>query len=160
LAFSSFQAKEKKTQRKKNHREEKICREGKELTFKLPLYPLTFGSCFCPLAFALPFQTFFLGIFFFSSRRKDKKHKEKKNRRKEKKCRERRELTFKLSLYPLIFGSCFYPLAFALSFQVLSPNIFFFSNRNKEKKKEKDLKNKKCKEGMELTFLLLLLHLG
>jgi hypothetical protein len=84
LAFSSSQAKEKKTQKKKNHKEAKICREGKELTFKLPLYPLTFGSYFCPPAFALPFQAFFLGIFFFSSRRKDKKHKEKKTVEKKK----------------------------------------------------------------------------
>jgi hypothetical protein len=30
-------------------------REGRELTFKLSLYPLTFGSQFCLLAFALSF---------------------------------------------------------------------------------------------------------
>ncbi len=45
----------KKTQEKKNHREEKKCKEGKELTFKLPLCPFTFGSHFYPPPFALPF---------------------------------------------------------------------------------------------------------
>ncbi len=47
LASSSFQVvRKKKTQRKKNHREEKTCKEGKELTFKLLLCPLTFDSRF------------------------------------------------------------------------------------------------------------------
>jgi hypothetical protein len=66
------QKKRKKTQ-KKTIKKKKKCREGKELTFKLPLCPLTFGSCLCPLAFALPFQALSLGILFFSSRRKEKK---------------------------------------------------------------------------------------
>jgi len=38
----------------------------------------TFTVDFRPPAFAFPFQTLSLGIFFFSSRRKEKKHKEKK----------------------------------------------------------------------------------
>jgi hypothetical protein len=50
-------------------------------------------------AFALLFQTLFLGIFFFSSIRKLKKTQRKKN------CREGKELSFKLPLYPLTFGS-------------------------------------------------------
>jgi len=65
--------------RKETHRDEKKCREGKELSFKLPLFPLTFGSCFCPPTFALLFQMLFLGIFFFSSIRKLKKTQRKKN---------------------------------------------------------------------------------
>jgi hypothetical protein len=57
LASSSSPAKEKKEKHKdkKNHREEKICIEGKELTFKLLFCPFTFGSCFYPPTFALPF---------------------------------------------------------------------------------------------------------
>jgi len=50
------------------------------------------------------FQTLSLGIFFFSSKRK-----EKKNHGEKKKCNERKELSFKLPLCPLIFGSRFYP---------------------------------------------------
>jgi hypothetical protein len=45
----------KHNKRKKNHREEKKCEEGKELTFKLPFCPFTFGSRFCLPPFALPF---------------------------------------------------------------------------------------------------------
>jgi hypothetical protein len=50
---SSSQAKKKKRnkQRNKNHRKEKKCRDGRELSFKLLLCPLTFGflpSCFYP----------------------------------------------------------------------------------------------------------------
>jgi hypothetical protein len=44
LASSYSQAKEKK----KNHGEEKKCRERRELSFKLLFYLLTFGSHFCP----------------------------------------------------------------------------------------------------------------
>jgi len=72
--------KEKKRKEKKNHIEKKKCKEGKELSFKLSLCPLTFGSHFCPPASALPFQTLSLGIFFFSSRRKEKKRETKKKK--------------------------------------------------------------------------------
>jgi len=105
----------------------------------------------------------FLGIFFFSSRRKEKKRKEKKNDKEEKKCREGKEVTFKLLLYPFIFSSYFCLLASALSFQAFSPDIFFFSNRRKKKKntkKKKHREKKKCRKGRELTFLLSRLHLG
>jgi hypothetical protein len=46
LLTSSSQAEKKKknTKKKKTHREKKICKKRRELTFKLPLYPLTFGS--------------------------------------------------------------------------------------------------------------------
>jgi len=69
LASSSSQAKEKKKNiKKKNHSEENKCREERELTFKLPFYPLIFGSYFCPPAFALLFQALSFDIFFFSNR--------------------------------------------------------------------------------------------
>jgi hypothetical protein len=82
------------------------------------------------------------GIFFFSSRRKEKK----KNHREKKKCREGKELSFKLSLCPLTFGSCFYPPTFALLFQTFSPGIFFFSIIKKKKKKKGQKEEKKCRE--------------
>jgi hypothetical protein len=57
LASSCSKAKEekKKHKEKKNHIEEKLCSERREFTFKLLFYPLTFGSHFCLLAFALLF---------------------------------------------------------------------------------------------------------
>jgi len=48
LASFSSQTKEKKRKtKKKNHREEKKCKEGREFSFKLPLCPVTFNSRFC-----------------------------------------------------------------------------------------------------------------
>jgi hypothetical protein len=38
--------------------------------------------------------------------------------------------------------------------------VFLSSKRKKTHQKKKIRKEKKCKEGSELTFLLLLLHLG
>jgi hypothetical protein len=78
LAFFSFCLKREKKHKEKNHREEKICREGREPTFKLPFCPLNFGFHFCPPIFALLFQAFSLSIFLFSSRRKEKKTQRKK----------------------------------------------------------------------------------
>jgi len=78
LASSSFQVEEKKnTKKKKNHRKRNICRERKELTFKLSLCPLTFGSCFYFPTFAFLFQMFSPSIFFFSNRRKKNTKKKK-----------------------------------------------------------------------------------
>jgi hypothetical protein len=82
-------------------------------------------------ASTLLFQTLSPDIFFFSSRRK-KKTKKKKHRKK--KCREGRELAFKLPFYPLTFGFCFYPPTSALLFQTLSFGIFFFLSKKKKKK--------------------------
>jgi hypothetical protein len=45
-SFSSQEEEKKRKQRKKNHRKEKKCKEGRELSFKLPLCLLTFGSRF------------------------------------------------------------------------------------------------------------------
>jgi Na+/H+ antiporter NhaD/arsenite permease-like protein len=214
LAFS-FRAeeKEKKTKEKKNHREEKKCREGKELSFKLPFCPFTFGSRFCPPTFALLFQTLSLRIIFFSSKRKEKKKKKhkkkrnaekgrsflsnscstlsllapastfpflpffpkgfhrettyknpkkkkkKKNHREEKKCRKWMELSFKLLLCPLTFGSHSYLPIVALLFQTLSFDIFLFSSKRKEKKTI-EKKNMQRKEGAYLQALTLLLTFG
>jgi hypothetical protein len=54
-------------------------------------------------------------------------------------------------------------LFFTFRFKHFLLGIFFFSNKRKEKKtqrKKNHRKEKKCKEGRELTFLLSLLHLG
>jgi hypothetical protein len=52
-------------------------RKGRELTFKLPFCPLIFGSDICPPTFALSFQVFSLGIFFFSNKEKKTQRKKK-----------------------------------------------------------------------------------
>jgi hypothetical protein len=70
LASSSSQAKKKKKKTKK-----KKCRKRKALSFKLPLYPLNFGSCFSLPTFALMFQMFSYSIFFFSNIMGKKMHK-------------------------------------------------------------------------------------
>jgi len=157
--FSSIR-KGKKNKEKKTI--EKKSRQRKELTFKFSLCLLTFSSRFYPPAFALLLQTLFPSIFFFSSRRK-----EKKNHRKEKKCKEGRELTFKLSFCLLTFDSRFCPPIFAFSIQALSPChlllLLLFKQKKKKKKTQKKTtikKKKKCKERRELTFLLWLVHLG
>jgi hypothetical protein len=123
---------------KKNKTHKKITkkkpRQGRELTFKLPLYLFTFGSCFYPYV-----PNVFPGIFFFSIFFK--------------KCRERKELSFKFPLYPFIFGSYFCPPTYALLFQTLSPGIFFFSSRRKEKKQRKKTIEKKKMQRKEGAFL-------
>jgi hypothetical protein len=104
----------------------------------------------------------------FSSRRKEKKTKEKKTIQKKKKCREGNKLSFKLPLCPFTFGSCICPPAFAFPFFPFCFKRFllasFSSQVEEKKKKHKEKKTiekkKKCKKGMELTFLLSLLHLG
>jgi lipopolysaccharide export LptBFGC system permease protein LptF len=64
--FSSSQ-----TQRRKNTQEnnKRKPRERKEFTFKLPFYPLfqlpLLPSCFCLLAFVLPFQVLSFGSLFY-----------------------------------------------------------------------------------------------
>ncbi len=86
--------------------------------FQALALPLTFGSYLWPPISAILFQTFFPWHFLLLKQKK-KKHKEKENHIK-KKCRERRELTFKLLLCLFTFGFCFWPLGFAISFQALS----------------------------------------
>jgi hypothetical protein len=65
------------------------------------------------------------------------KHRKNKTHKKTTKKipREGREVTFKLSLCPFIFGFRFCTPAFALPFQVLSHGIFFFSNTRGKKNK-------------------------
>jgi len=136
---------------KHTEKQQKKPKERKELTFKLSLCPLTFGSCVCPPIFAFLFQVLSLGIFLFSSRR-GKKNIKKKNQKEENICREGKELTFKLLLYPFTFGSCFCLPTFALLFQVFSHGIFFFSSRRKKKhtKKRKTIEKKKyAKKGFD-----------
>ncbi len=118
-----------------------------------------FGLPLLPSYFCISISSTFSCHLLLLKQKKRKKTLRKNNHRKEKKCREGRELTFKLPLCPLTFGSYFYPLTFDLLFQAFSPNIFFFSNIN-NLKKNTHKKGKKCKEGKALTFLLLLLHLG
>jgi hypothetical protein len=89
-------------------------------------------------AFALPLLPFYFKCFLSkSSSFQAKIDKQINNHRKEKKCKEGRELSFKLSLCPPTFGFHFYPPTFALLFQTISPSIFFFSNKRKEKETKK-----------------------
>ncbi len=131
----------KKENKEKNHKEEKKCREGEALSFKLPLCPLTFGSHFWPLISALLFQALSLQHILFL-KQKEKKHK------KEKKWRKGREISFKLPCCPFIFGFRFCPLISTFLFQTLSPNIFFLSKRKKNQNKTK------CRKGKEFTSKL------
>jgi hypothetical protein len=57
-------------------------RDEREFTFKLPLCPLTFGSCFCFPLLHFYFKCFLLTSFFSNERKK--KHKEKKTIKKKK----------------------------------------------------------------------------
>jgi len=99
-----------------------------------------FSSCstlsLLVLASALLFQTLSPSIFFFSN-----KKKEKENHREEKKCREGRELTFKLSLCLLTFGSCFWPPISTLF--ISSAFSSTFSSFQVEEKKKENTKKKK-----------------
>jgi Na+/H+ antiporter NhaD/arsenite permease-like protein len=121
-------------QKKKKHTHKKTKRRERAYLQALAP-PFHFWLLFLPSRFCTFVSGIFSWHFFFSSIRKKKKTQRKKNHRKGQKCRKGRELTFKLSLCLRTFGSYFYPLAFALSFQALSLDIFFFSNRRKEKHK-------------------------
>jgi hypothetical protein len=65
--------------------------------------------------------------------------------------KERRELSIKLPLCPLTFGSYFYPPTSTLLFQTLSFSIFFFSSRRKEKKNHREEKNAKKRGSFPLS---------
>jgi hypothetical protein len=130
LASSSFQ-----THKKQNT--QKNQKKGGSL-------PFHFWLPFLPFCFFISVSSTFLWHLLLLEQKIKKTHKDKKNHEEEKICREGRELTFKLLLCPLIFGSYFYPLIFALSFQMISPNIFFFSNRRKKKiQRKKNHREKK-----------------
>jgi hypothetical protein len=81
LPLSSSSQTQRRQNTKKN--QQKKPTKGRELTFKLPLCPFTFGSRFCPLAFALPFQVLYWHIFLLKQKKK-KTHIEKKNIKKKK----------------------------------------------------------------------------
>ncbi len=86
------------SQKTKNHREEKKCKERKELSFKLLLCPFTFGSHFCPFVS----NAFSLHLLLKQKKRKENT-KEKKTIEKKKYAKKggnllSRELTFKLLL--------------------------------------------------------------
>jgi hypothetical protein len=80
LASFSFQAEEtkEKHKEKKNHREEKNAEKKRSLPlsfrFALSLLALAFALMFLPFCF----KRFFLGIFFFSSIRKERKTQRRK----------------------------------------------------------------------------------
>ncbi len=76
-------------------------KKGRELTFKLLLYLFTFGSRFYP-----SISNAFSWHLFLFKQKKIKENKEK-NHREEKKCKEGRELSFKLPLCPVTFNSRF-----------------------------------------------------
>jgi hypothetical protein len=123
LTFSFYQVEGEKKTTKKN----KYAKRRRELTFKLLFCPFTFGSHFCLLTFALLFQALSLSIFFFSNKKK-KTTQNKKPIEKKKNANKGRIL-----LSSFRFALSFLAPTSALSFQVLSPNIFFFSNKRKKK---------------------------
>jgi len=111
------------------------------------LQALALPSHFWLMLLPFRFKLFSRSIFFFSSERE-------KNYTVKKKCKEGKELTFKLLFCPLTFGFCFWPLIFGLSFQALSPWHFFFKWKKKEKHKEKKnhREEKNAKNGRSLPF--------
>jgi hypothetical protein len=104
-------------------------------------FPFTFGSRFCLLIFALLFQALFLIILFYSTKKKNNA-KKKKPIEKKKNANKGRSL-----LSSFRFALSFLAPTSALSFQVFSPNIFFFSNKRKKKHNEK--KNHREKKNVE-----------
>ncbi len=141
-------------QNKRIKNKEKKCREGRELSFKLLLCPLTFGFHFLPFASALLFQTFSPNIFFFSSKRKEKK-KQKKYQREEKNAKKGGNLPsssrFAFSLLALASSLLFLPFRF----KHFLLGIFFFSSRRKERKTQRKKiieKKKNAKKGRSLPI--------
>jgi preprotein translocase subunit YajC len=143
-----FSKRKKKHTKKKDHREENICRERRELTFKLPFCPLTFGSHFCCQAFELLFQMLCCGIFFFSSIRKEKKHKEKKIIKKKKNVEKGGSLPSSSR-----FTLSFLVLAFAFHFKCILLAFSSFKPKKKtQKKKTIEKKKMQKREGAYFFF--------
>jgi len=132
FASSSSQTEEKK----RKHREEKKCKERRNFPLS-SLFALSLWLLLLPFCFKC-----FSWHFLLLKQKKSTKKQRKKTIKKKKKCTKTRELSFKLPLCPFTFGSHFYPLPFALLFQMFSPSIFFFSNRRKENHKEKKMQRK------------------
>ncbi len=118
----------------------KTTRKNHEKGGSLPSTPVL-PSHFWLLLLPFCYKRFLLTFFSFqTNRRKEKKRKLKKNHREKKNCRERKEFSFKLPLCLLIFGSHFWPLVFALLFQVLSPSHLLLFKQRKRKKNTKKKK--------------------
>jgi hypothetical protein len=93
------------------------------------------------------------GIFFFSNKRRKKNTRKKKTIKKKKNAKKGSNLPSSSHSALFTFGSRFCPLAFALLFQVFSPNIFFFSNIRKKNTKTKKNIEKKKMQKREKTYL-------
>jgi hypothetical protein len=141
IFFLSSRRGEKKSQRKKN-----MQKKGRSLPssscFALSL--LAHISAFSLLHFY--FKRFFLVSSF--SQAKKKKTQKKKLIEKKKNANKGRSL-----LSSFRFALSFLAPTSALSFQALSPNIFFFSNKRKKKHNEKKTIKKKKMQKKEGTYL-------
>jgi hypothetical protein len=137
------------------HKEDKTHKKTKKKTKRKE--GIYFQALTLPSYFWLPLSPFCFQCFLLAPSSSQVEGK-KKNHRKEKKCRERKELSFKLLLCPLTLCFCFCPLASTLLFQTFSPGIFFFSSRRRKKNKEKKTIEKKKlqrREGGSLQALVL-----
>ncbi len=83
-------------------REKKSCKEGKELTFKLPLCPLIFSSCFYPFV-----SNVFSRHLLLFKHKTQRKTQRKKYHKKEKNVEKGRSL-------PFLFRFCIWEEAFLL----------------------------------------------
>jgi hypothetical protein len=120
IYFSSqVEEMKKKTKKKKTIEKKKNAEKGRS-------FPLSSCSAMSLLALAsallvLPFCFKHFFLTSSSSQTEEKKKNQRKKTIEKKKWRERKEFTFKLSLCPFTFGSCFSPLVSTLSFQAISP---------------------------------------
>ncbi len=121
---SSYQTQN--TQNTQKNNKKKKPRKGRELTFKLSLCPFIFGSHFY-LSVSNVFSWHLLLL------KQEKQKNKEKNHREEKKCKEERELSFKLLLCPFTFGSRFYPFVS----NTFSWHLLLFKHKKKKKKQRK-----------------------
>jgi Na+/H+ antiporter NhaD/arsenite permease-like protein len=134
IFFFSNIRKKKKTKNKKTIEKKKNAKKGGNFHLLNSCYALSFFA----LTFTFSLLPFCFKRFLLASSSSQAKEKKKKKKKKQK-CKEGKELTFKLSLGLLIFGSCFWPLVSALLFQALSPwHLFFFQVEENQKKKNVD----------------------
>ncbi len=149
LTSSSFQAlKRKKTQRKKNHREEKNAEKGRS-------FPSSSRSTFSLLALAFAFLLLpfcfkhFLLAFFSSQAEENKKTQRKKIHRKEKKMQRREGAYFQAFALPFHFWLLFLPSYFCI-FVSSAFSLASFSSQVEENKKKHRKKN--AGKGGNLPF--------
>jgi hypothetical protein len=125
-------------------------REGRELTFKLSLYPLTFGFRFYPFVS----NTFSWHLLFLTQ--KKRKNKQRKKTIEKKKNAEKggslpSSFHSTLSLLAPTSGLLFLPFCF----KHFLLGIFFFSSKRKERKTQRKKiisKKKNAKKGRSLPF--------